>query len=273
MAADSWKHVMIKVIFRKGDASLPENYRPICTPSTVYKVFSTLLYNRLYSDLDKFNPPDQGGFRRSLQTTDRLMTYRMLEQKSGEWEIHLWVATIDFAKAFDTLHQDAIWKSLSRFRTREPFHLSSEEFIFEPVGGGSDRRRERRISDCKGVKARRPAELFAVQLGASTRVGGRLAELEREWDGYKMRKDRRHCISNLLLSPSLNQLKKMMNRLQEVYQKSGTGNSPRQDENSHQPRRTNKGEHRSTTSSWIYYSQTRKQSTWDKPSRSSSKRA
>ena len=45
------------------------------------KVFSTLLYNRLKNKLDRRQPPDQGGFRRSLQTPDHPATYMLLEQK------------------------------------------------------------------------------------------------------------------------------------------------------------------------------------------------
>ena len=73
---ESWRTVVIKVIFNKGDATRPENYRSMCTLSTPYKVCSALLYNMLYRKLDRFRPSDQGGFRRNFQTTDRLMTYK-----------------------------------------------------------------------------------------------------------------------------------------------------------------------------------------------------
>ena len=71
-----WSTVVIKVMFNKGDATRPENYRSMCTLSTSYKVFSSLIYNMLYRKLDRFRPSDQGGFRRNFQTTDRLMTYK-----------------------------------------------------------------------------------------------------------------------------------------------------------------------------------------------------
>ena len=37
------------------------------------------------SRLDRCQCADQGGFRRNFWTTDHLMTYRMIEQKSREW--------------------------------------------------------------------------------------------------------------------------------------------------------------------------------------------
>ena len=59
--AESWRKVMIKGDLQKGDAPRPKNYRPICTLSTLYKVFSTLLYNRLCSRLDRLSPPTKEG--------------------------------------------------------------------------------------------------------------------------------------------------------------------------------------------------------------------
>ena len=120
MAPDSWDEVYDQSDLQKGVASRPENYRTICTLSTVHKVFSTLLYTRLCSDLDRHQPPDQGGLRRSFQTIHHLMTHRMLGQKRREWQISLWVPTVNFVKAFDTIHHDAMWKFLSKFGISEP---------------------------------------------------------------------------------------------------------------------------------------------------------
>ena len=47
----------------------------------LYNLFSTLLYNRLYTKLDRRQPPDQGGFRRSYQTLDHPATYKLMEQR------------------------------------------------------------------------------------------------------------------------------------------------------------------------------------------------
>ena len=57
------------------------NHRPICTLSALYKLFSTIIYNRLHDRLDRAQPEDQGGLRRSYQTLEHLATYRLLEQK------------------------------------------------------------------------------------------------------------------------------------------------------------------------------------------------
>ena len=62
------------------------NYRKLCcTLPALYKLFSTLLYNRLFPRLDRVQPEDQGGFRRSYQTLDDLAGLMFVEQKCQEW--------------------------------------------------------------------------------------------------------------------------------------------------------------------------------------------
>ena len=109
---EEWKKVKIKVIYKKGDVEDVSNYRPICSLPSMYKLFSTILYGRLYPMLDQYQAEDQAGFRKTYQTTDHLATYRMLEQKCQEWGIKMWTATVDFMKAFDSISHNSIWEAL-----------------------------------------------------------------------------------------------------------------------------------------------------------------
>ena len=52
----TWKQSMITVLYKSGDASLPQNYRPICTIPLLYKLFARLLYGRLAPTLEKKQP-------------------------------------------------------------------------------------------------------------------------------------------------------------------------------------------------------------------------
>ena len=118
---ESWRKTRIKVIYKKGDVQDAGNYRPICSLPALYKLFSTLLYIRLYPRLDQGQPPDQGGFRRSHQTVDHLMVYRMLEQRCRKWGIPLHISTIDFKKAFDRIKHQSLWTSLAHFGIDTPY--------------------------------------------------------------------------------------------------------------------------------------------------------
>ena len=81
------EEVKIKVLHKKGDVENVSNYRPICSLLALYKLSSTILYGRLYPRHDQELAEDQAGFRSSYQTTDRLATYRVIEQKCHEWSI------------------------------------------------------------------------------------------------------------------------------------------------------------------------------------------
>ena len=102
---ETWRIIRIRVIHKQGNVEVG-NYRSICTLPALYKLFSTIIDNRPYSRLDQAQSEDQGEFRRSYQTLDHLATYKLLEQKCQEWSIIMWVATVDFMKALDSIcHQ------------------------------------------------------------------------------------------------------------------------------------------------------------------------
>ena len=50
---EAWKKVRIRVIHKKGDVENVGDYRPICSLPALYKLFSTILYRRLYPRLDQ----------------------------------------------------------------------------------------------------------------------------------------------------------------------------------------------------------------------------
>ena len=112
---ETWRRIRIKVIHKKGDVQDAGNVRPICILPALYQLFSTLLYIRLHPKFDLCQPADQGGFRRSHQTVDHLMVYRMLEQRCREWCIPMFISTIDFTKAFDRVKHQSLWNALKHF--------------------------------------------------------------------------------------------------------------------------------------------------------------
>ena len=110
---EAWKKVKMKVLHKKGVVENVGNYRPICSLLALYKLFSTILYGRLYPRLDQEQAEDQAGFRSSYQITDHFATYRMIEQKCHDWCIKMWIATIDFTKAVDSTTHKSFWKALN----------------------------------------------------------------------------------------------------------------------------------------------------------------
>ena len=50
------------------------------------------------------------------------MVYRVLEQRCREWGVPLYISTIDFTRAFDSIKNSALWKSL-RFYGVKPAYV------------------------------------------------------------------------------------------------------------------------------------------------------
>ena len=107
-----WKHTRIKVLLKKGDPHLPGNYRPISILPILYKLFSRILHQRLKEFLDPEQCIDQAGFRTGFNCEDHLLTIVLLYEKLAEQNLDLWVAAVDFEKAFDSVSHESIWSSL-----------------------------------------------------------------------------------------------------------------------------------------------------------------
>ena len=73
---------------KSGDSMLPQNYRPICIIPLLYKLFSKLLYKRLYPILDKAQCADQAGFRNKFSTIDHMFVCTMVFEKSEEFQLN-----------------------------------------------------------------------------------------------------------------------------------------------------------------------------------------
>ena len=56
---------------------------------------------------------DQAGFKPGFCCEDHLFTVTMLYEKCHEWGGSLWIAAVDFKKAFDTVEHEYLWRSLS----------------------------------------------------------------------------------------------------------------------------------------------------------------
>ena len=62
------------------------------------------------------------------------MVYRVLEQRCREWNIPLYISTIDFTKAFDSIKHSAIWKSLRHYGVK-PAYVRLLQRLYSPQKG------------------------------------------------------------------------------------------------------------------------------------------
>ena len=52
---------------------------------------------------------------RSLQRSDHIFTLGQILRQSKEWNASLYARFIDFEKAFDSIHQDSLWKIMRHY--------------------------------------------------------------------------------------------------------------------------------------------------------------
>ncbi|KAL0832588.1 hypothetical protein ABMA28_000786 [Loxostege sticticalis] len=107
-----WAESHIILIHKKGPKDDIGNYRPISLISNVYKVFAKVILDRISLTLDENQPVEQAGFRKDFSTIDHIHTVKQLIQKYNEYNKTIYLAFIDYAKAFDSLKHESVWQSL-----------------------------------------------------------------------------------------------------------------------------------------------------------------
>ena len=115
---------------KKGDPQQPENYRPICITPILYQLFSSVLLKRIHRKLDEAQSKDQAGFRANFGCIDHIFAISALAERTLEHGIPLWIATIDFKKAFDSVDHVAIWKALLK-QGVEPVYVNMLQRLYE----------------------------------------------------------------------------------------------------------------------------------------------
>lgn len=106
-------HSTIILIHKKGEKSDIGNYRPISFISHLFKLFMKIIENRISGELDLHQPPEQAGFRRGLSTTDYFHSLNQLLEKHVEFNIPLYLAFVDYSKAFDSIKHKPLFEALS----------------------------------------------------------------------------------------------------------------------------------------------------------------
>ncbi|CAH2092926.1 unnamed protein product [Euphydryas editha] len=108
-----WSESIIILLYKKGNPNDISNYRPISLLPTIYKLFSSIINRRISETLEKRQPIEQAGFRKGYSTIDHIYTLELIIEKYQENRRPLYLAFIDYQKAFDTISHTSIWEALS----------------------------------------------------------------------------------------------------------------------------------------------------------------
>ena len=109
---EQWSISNIVPIPKKGDLSMPQNYRGISLSSLVAKALNRMILNRLKPELEKILRRNQNGFRPSRSTTRQILGLRRVIEGVKNRKLPAVLTFIDFKKAFDSVHRGKMLKIL-----------------------------------------------------------------------------------------------------------------------------------------------------------------
>uniref|UniRef100_A0A0N5C0B1 Reverse transcriptase domain-containing protein n=1 Tax=Strongyloides papillosus TaxID=174720 RepID=A0A0N5C0B1_STREA len=109
-----WKTSKTVLLFKKGDHEDIKNYRPICLLSSIYKLFTKIILNRIARTLDEAQPREQAGFRSGYSTIDHIHTLNQILERAEEYKLPLVLTFIDYEKAFDSVEINAVINAISK---------------------------------------------------------------------------------------------------------------------------------------------------------------
>ena len=107
---------------KKGNAQECSNYRTIALISHTSKLMPKILQARLQQYLNHELPDVQAGFRKGRGTRDQIADICWIIKKAREFQKNIYFCFIDYAKAFDCVDHNKLWKILKEVRSPDlPF--------------------------------------------------------------------------------------------------------------------------------------------------------
>ena len=105
---------LVTPIHKKGCAMDPTNYRPIAVGEPLYRLYTTILNDRLvkWTEAGGLRSPAQAGFRPRKSTIHHLFALRHFIDHALNTGRPLYVCFVDLQKAYDTVQHDLLWERL-----------------------------------------------------------------------------------------------------------------------------------------------------------------
>ena len=117
-----WKRSVFIPIPKKGNAEECVNYHTIALISHASKVMLKILQARLQQYVNCELPDVQASFRKGRRTKDQIANICWIIKKAREFQKNIDFYFIDYAKAFDCVDHNKLWKILEEMGI--PDHLT-----------------------------------------------------------------------------------------------------------------------------------------------------
>jgi exonuclease III len=120
---ESWRTTWVTLLYKKGAITLPSNYRPISITGFEIKMLDGIVHDRSVQPLEdsgrldrmQFAGRPETGCQEAWGLIDQMMDYANRNKEHGQ---KLYIALIDFWKAYDTVHWETLFGRLHRIGLR-----------------------------------------------------------------------------------------------------------------------------------------------------------
>ena len=115
-----WKRSVFIPTPKKGNAKECSNYHTIVLILHVSKVMLKILQNRFQQYVNHEISDVQTGLRKGRGTRDPIANIRWIIKKGRVFQKNIYFCFIDYAKAFDYVDHNKLWKFFKRWEYQTP---------------------------------------------------------------------------------------------------------------------------------------------------------
>ena len=112
---NDWKIAKIINIYKNGDRNNRGNYRGISLLNTAYKIYATIIKNKLQPYAEKVILEPQCGFRKGRSCIDAIFTLKQIMEKRKEFNLPIYLLFLDYEKAYDRVRRPILWNILEEY--------------------------------------------------------------------------------------------------------------------------------------------------------------
>jgi hypothetical protein len=113
---EEWKETIIVPIHKRGDRDRCENYGGIALVNAAYKILLNIVLGKIKLYIENVMGDCQNGFRDGKSVTDNIFALRIINKKLWEYNQSVQYLFVDYQKANDSIHGDALWTYMKEFK-------------------------------------------------------------------------------------------------------------------------------------------------------------
>ena len=114
---------------KKGNAKECSNYSTIALISHASKVMLKILQAKLQQYMNRELSDVQAGFRKCRRTRDQIVNICWIMEKAREFQKTIYFCFIDYAKAFNCVDHDKLWKIIQEMGIPDHLTCSWETYM------------------------------------------------------------------------------------------------------------------------------------------------